>query len=298
MESPNKESFAIKLSILGAAIMAITGIAGALFGNSISLLFDGLNTLFGIGISLAGLKISKLLKIKYSKRFNFGHYSLEPLFVLTNGLLLLGLAVSLFITSVQTIIAGGRKIELDVVIVYLLFSVVLCSTVALILRHYSKKTKSELVHTDSINWALDALISIVVSLAFLMSVWLNKTKYSFLVPYLDPGITIILILCFVYQPLKLIKSGVMDLLQVSPPSNLNYQIKEKLMVDKDKYGFEDVKILAAKIGRTKVIEVMCFYSEDFKIKNIKDLEILDNKIKAEVESYDENLDVKVTFHAL
>ena len=103
MASNNKESFAIKLSIYGSIIMAITGILASILGNSISLLFDALNTLIAIVISIAGLHISKLLKIKYSSRFNFGYYSFEPLFVLINGLLLMTLAVSLFISSIQTI---------------------------------------------------------------------------------------------------------------------------------------------------------------------------------------------------
>ncbi len=294
----NKESFAIKLSIYGSIIMAITGILASLFGNSISLLFDALYTLIAMTISIVGLRISKLLKIKYSLRFNFGYYSFEPLFVLINGLLLMGLAVSLFISSIQSIFNGGRIIELAVVTEYLIFSVIVCSSLTIILKYFAKKTKSEILHTESINWMLDALISVVVLIVFLLSIWLKQTSYNFLVPYLDPGITIILILFFVYQPIKLIKSGVYDLLLAAPPIIFIEEIKEKLLESKQKYGFQEIKINAAKIGRTTCIEIICSYDKNFEIKSIDTIDKLKSQIKTEVESYSQNLDVKISLNSI
>lgn len=291
----NKESFAIKLSIYGSIIMAVTGILASLFGNSISLLFDALYTLIAMTISLVGLRISKLLKIKHSLRFNFGYYSFEPLFVLINGLLLMGLAVSLFISSIQSIFNGGRIIELAVVTEYLIFSVLVCSSLTFALKYYAKITKSEILHTESVNWMLDALISVVVLIVFLMSLWLKHTQYHYLIPYLDPGITIILILFFVYQPIKLIKSGVSDLLLIAPPLKTTEEIKEKLICNKQKYGFKEININAAKIGRTTCIEIICFYDKNFEIKTIETIDNIKNQIIAEVESYSQNFDVRVSF---
>ncbi len=294
----HKESFAIKFSIGGAVVMAIMGLLAAIFGNSMSLLFDSLNTILGIAISTAGLRISHLLKIKYSKRFNFGYYSFEPLFVLANGLLMLVLAVSLFITSVQTILDGGRKVELPIVTSYLVFSITVCCVEAIVLRRLSKKVKSELVHTESINWLFDTLTSLVVLGAFLLSIPLKHTSYRYLVPYLDPGITIVLIICIIYQPIKLIKSGSFDLLRMAPSSKRMGEIKEKLMDQREKYGYSDIKILAAKAGRTTCVEVICLYHKNFEITTIDKLDTLRKKIKEEVENEFENLEVTVTFNTL
>ena len=291
----HKESFAIKFSIWGSVITATAGVLAAIYGHSRSLLFDALNTVIGITISSAGLWISKLLKIKYSKRFNFGYYSFEPLFVLANGLLMLGLAVSLFITSIQTILRGGRQIELPVVIQYLIFSVIVCSTQAIILRYFSKKTKSELLRTESTNWLFDTVVSLVVLGAFLNSLWLKNTSFKFIIPYLDPGITIILILVILPQPIKLTKSGLFDLLRAAPPHKIIAEIKEKLMGNKHHYGFSEIEIHAAKIGRTTSIEIICFYNKNFEIGTIEKLDTLGNEIKTEVENFKQNLDVRVTF---
>ncbi len=293
-----KESFAIKLSIYGSVIMAITGILASIYGNSISLLFDALYTLIAMLISIAGLRISKLLKIKYSSRFNFGYYSFEPLFVLINGLLLMILAFSLFMSSIQSILNGGRIIELAVVTEYLIFSIIICSSLTFVLKYYARKTKSEILLTESINWMLDALISVIVLFVFLMSFWLKNTQYSFLIPYLDPGITIILILFFVYQPIKLIKSGIFDLLLAAPPKKFIEEIKEKIIGNKHTYGFTEIKINAAKIGRTTYIEIICFYNKNFEIRTIEILDTLKNQIKIEVENFSKNLEVKVSFKTL
>lgn len=295
MASNFKESFAIKLSIYGSVIMAITGILASIFGNSISLLFDAVYTVIAMTISMAGLRISKLLKIKYSERFHFGYYSFEPFFVLINGLLLMTLAISLFVSSIQSIIIGGRIIELAVVTEYLIFSIVVCSSLTFILKYYAKKTKSEIIQTESINWMLDALISVIVLIVFLMSLWLKNTKYSLLIPYLDPCITILLILFFVYQPIKLIKSGISDLLLAAPPKKFIEELKGKLICKKNKYKFITIDINAAKIGRTTCTEVICYYDKNFEIKTIEELDKLTKDIKAEVESYSHNLEVKVLF---
>lgn len=278
--------------------MAITGIIASIFGNSISLLFDALYTIIAMSISLAGLRIAKLLSIKYSPRFNFGYYSFEPLFVLINGLMLMALAVSLFISSIQSIADGGRLIKLEVVTEYLLFSVIVCGSLTLILKYYSKLTKSEIVHTESVNWLLDALISVVVLLVFLMSLVIDGTQFGFLIPFLDPGITIILIICFIYQPYKLIKSGVLDLLRAAPPKKMLDEIKDKLISNQQKYGFIDVTVLAAKTGRTTLIEIEVFFDKSFEIKTIELLDSLKNNIKSEIETYSQNLDVKVYINCL
>lgn len=293
-----KETFALKLSIYGSIIMAITGILASIFGNSISLLFDAFYTLIAMSISIVGLRIAKLLNTKYSPRFNFGYYSFEPLFVLINGLMMMTLAITLFISSIQSILNGGRIIELAIVTEYLIFSVVLCSSLTLILKYYSKITKSEILKTESINWLLDALISVVVLFVFLMSLWLEKTKYSFLIPYLDPAITIVLIICFVNQPYKLIKSSVLDLLLAAPPKKIIDEINEKLNNIKQKFGFSDVKIFAAKVGRTIILEVDVYYDKNFEIKTIEALEILKSQLQNEVESFSQNLKVKISIISL
>ena len=298
MNIKQKESFAIKLSIYGSVIMAVTGIIASIFGNSISLLFDALYTLIAMSISLAGLRIAKLLNVKYSPRFNFGYYAFEPMFVLINGLMLMTLAVSLFVSSIQSIFNGGRMIELAVVTEYLIFSVIICSSLTLILKYYSKLTKSEIIHTESINWLLDALISVVVLLVFLMSLVLDSTQFSFLIPFLDPGITIVLIICFVYQPYKLIKSGVMDLLRAAPSKAVIDAIKEKLVSNQQKYGFKDVKIFASKIGRTTIAEIVVFYDKNYEIKTVETLTLLKKQIQTEVESFTRNLEVTVSINSI
>lgn len=293
MAFKNKESFAIKLSVYGSVVMALTGILSSILGNSITLLFDALYTLIAMMISLAGLRISKLLNVKYSARFNFGYHSFEALFVFINGILLMILAVSLFISSIQSILDGGRAIELEVVIVYLVFSFIVCGTLTVILKYYAKKTKSEILQTESLNWLLDTLISLVVLGVFFTSIYLEKSNYKYLIPYLDPAVTILLILCFVYQPIKLIKSGLFDLLRAAPPKKLIAEIRERLLSHKDTYRFTDIEICAAKVGRTSLVEISCIYPKDFEIKTLETIETLRNQIKTEVESYSHHLEVKV-----
>ncbi len=73
---------------------------------------------------------------------------------------------------------------------------------------------------------------------------------------------------------------------------------EKLINNKNKFGFTEIKIYAAKIGRTTRIEVICFYDKNFEIKTIEIFDTLKNQIRIEVENYSQNLEVKVLFKTL
>ncbi|MFQ3580155.1 MAG: cation diffusion facilitator family transporter [Bacteroidales bacterium] len=298
MNLNSKEYLAIKISVLGSLIMGLTGVLASIYANSISLLFDAFYSLTAMLISIVGLRIAQLLKVKYSPKFNFGFYALEPFFVLLNGILLMVLAISLFIPSVKAILNGGRNIELDVVLEYLIFCVVFCGIFTIILKIYAQKTNSHIISTDAATWLFDTLISFAVLVAFFITYLLHNTPWEFLIPYTDPGITIVLILSLIYQPIKFIISGLSGLLQMSPGEKVLIEIKETITKSKKHLGFSDIRVLASKVGRTILVEIHCLYASDFEIRNIETIENIRNEIIELIQSQYQDMNVKVLFEKI
>ena len=291
----NKETFAIKLSIFGSAFVAVLGIGISLWGNSMSLLFDALHTFIAMLISVAGLRIANLLKIERSEKFNFGYYLLEPFFVFINGVLLLGLVGALLYSSIESLLNGGRLIEIEVVTGYLLFCTIYCTALWLILKSCYHQTKSEIVLAESVNWMLDALICIVVFIAFCISFLIKGTKYEFIIPYIDPTITLILVFTLINQPLKLTMSGLKDMLKMAPSKTFLEEIKSKLDHDKLILGINEYELKVAKMGRFYQIELTCIFDKNEELKNFEALNALNIRIKSHVQGYYEHLKVTVLF---
>ena len=107
-----------------------------------------------------------------------------------NGVLLLGLAAILLYSSIESLLNGGRLIEVEVVTGYLLFCTLFCSALWLIIKSYYKKVKSEIILAESVNWMIDALISTVVFITFGISCFLKGTKYEFIIPYINSYVNV------------------------------------------------------------------------------------------------------------
>jgi cation diffusion facilitator family transporter len=211
------ESRALKISIFSALFFAVVGIIIAVIVRSNALLLDGGYSLISAIMAFVGLKIARLIQIRWSKQFHFGYYAFEPFFVALKGMLIFITAVLAFASSIESFAHGGQDVETSIILWFLTFSIATCSLLALYLKHQAKKCSSSLLRAESSSWVLDTALSAGALLAFSLSIPLRHSHYNQLVPYIDPIITITIVLLILIEPLKLIRSGVLDLLLAAPP---------------------------------------------------------------------------------
>jgi cation diffusion facilitator family transporter len=273
------ESRALKVSIFAGLLFALLGIIIAIITRSNALLLDGGYSFIAAIMAFVGLKIAKLIQIQWSKRFHFGYHAFEPFFVALQGILILIAAFLALASSIESLIHGGRDVEVKLILWYLIFSTVACFLVTYYLKVHSKKLNSSLLLAESSAWMLDTALCIGAFLAFSLSIPLKHSHYSHYIPYIDPVITIIIILLIMIEPFKLIKSGVLDLLLAAPPSSTLEAMQLKLDPIQELYGFKRIDIFASKAGRVLFITVYCVCPEHFSIGSVETLDEITGTIR-------------------
>ena len=146
----------------------------------------------------------------------YGFAQVESLFVLIKYCILLGVDVVLVLNCVKTILSGGNEVDANVVAVFELAVSAGCVLMYLVLTRFQKKYSSPSSKAELFIWKLDALSTLGVGCAFLLNLILMRTSLSFICPYVDPGIAIILAIILIKEPIEMILDSLRSLVLFAP----------------------------------------------------------------------------------
>ena len=190
--------------------MVVAGLA-----ESQAVLLDGMFNAVYVVVALVTLKVSRLVQRPDDRRFPFGYAYFEPLINAVKGLLMLGIAVVALVGAVDALIHGGREVAAGMAVGYAVFAMSIGFGVMAIMARVARTTDSPLVRADVKNWGINGAISSVVGLAFGTIFLLRGTRFSFLVPYVDPGLVTLMIVATLPVPLKMVWSSLGELVSAS-----------------------------------------------------------------------------------
>src|SRR4051812_33406828 len=105
------EQSALKLSILVTALTGIAGIAAGFMIGSRAIMFDGMYSFVDVVMTFGALAVSKLLMQEPTRRFQFGHWHLEPLVVAVESAILATVCVYAAINAVLGLTSGGHAVS-------------------------------------------------------------------------------------------------------------------------------------------------------------------------------------------
>lgn len=212
----NTERRALWLSAGGALAVAVVGLVVAGIAESQAVLLDGMFNAVYVVVALVTLKVSRLVQRPDDRRFPFGYAYFEPLINAVKGLLMLGIAGIALVGAIDALLHGGREVAAGLAVGYAVFAMVIGFGVMAIMARAARTTDSPLVRADVKNWGINGAISAVVGLAFGAIFLLRGTRYSFLVPYVDPGLVTLMIIVTLPVPLKMVWSALGELVSAAP----------------------------------------------------------------------------------
>lgn len=179
----------------------------------------------------------------------YGFSQVESLFVLIKYSILLGVDVVLVLNCIKTILKGGNEVDASVLAVFELAVSAGCVIMYIVLRRFQKKYSSPSIKAELFIWKLDALSTLGVGCAFLVNLILIRTPLSFICPFVDPGIAIILAIALIKEPIEMIFDSLRSLVLFAPDE----EIKEKLQTVCEEvlkeYGCELTYLDIIKTGR-------------------------------------------------
>lgn len=150
---------------------------------------------------------------------------METVFIVVKGVTMIAATVGLIANSINILIHGGRQISFDTVAGFELFACILGVIVTIYLRRKNKGLNSPIVKAEMQGWKIDSMISIGMTAAFFLPVFVEALWVQRVSPYLDALFTMILSVVMLPVPIKTVSSAIRDLLLISPEEEIVLDIK-------------------------------------------------------------------------
>jgi cation diffusion facilitator family transporter len=275
------ERKALRISIFGYSLLGILAVV-ALKSQSEAIMLDGFFNFVSFVMSLVTLHVSNLLRISYDRRFQYGFMPFEPFVNVVKGLIILVVCGFALVSSIDALIDGGRELSPGMAVIYSVIATTGCIVVFFIQKQYAKKVDSPLLALDIATWKLSGFISSAVAVGFGAAYLLSRTEYSWIVPYIDPVMVVILVLVMIRLPLSAMKEGIGDLLLGAPPGEMQAGIKEKVSAVLSGFPMERHSVRMVKVGRHIFVSVFILLSAERPISTVEDLDRIRQGIDGEL----------------
>lgn len=241
------------MSLVFSVVIAVGAlILGVVTGTRI-IVFDGAYMAIGLVLTWASLQAARAAASGPTRRFPFGRDALGPLMVVIQGLALAGTLVVAAGDALVVIRDGGAEASVLVISLYGLVTGVIGLGGAWWLRRAAHG--SDLVAAEAAQWQAGSVLSVIMVVGAGVVVLLDLTSYRDLARFADP--VLVLVACGVLAavPVRLVRSGINELLEGAPPPRLAAKITAAIETVRARFDLPEPIVRAGKVGMKVYVEV-------------------------------------------
>ncbi len=277
-EKLKKEGKILKLSVLLSTLFTMSEIIMAFISNSKALLMD---SIFAIADVIIILIISFLLPLIYkpvTEKRPYGYSQIESIFIIIKGISVAIIAAFLIKDNIEVLATGGSELDCALLMFYQIIEVILFIGVYSYLKKKAKKVDTPVIESDLVGWKIDTAQGMGMFVSFFLQFILKYTNLSFIVPYIDSTVAILISILMIKEPIEMVIDAFKSLVLFAPEKETMEEIKEIVSRKIKKYPYEVTFYDIVRTGRKIWIELY-IKSDDMNI-NLKELK----KAKKDVES--------------
>jgi len=279
----NQEQKTLLYAAVGQLFFACLGMVFAFLTDSAAIMLDGFFSLIGFGISLLTIRVARLVQQPDDRWFHFGYARFEPLLNLTKGIVILGVCGISLASAIQALLHGGRELNLGPAVVYSILAVVGCFAVAVLLARAARRTGSPLIDVEVHTWRIDAIMSLGVLGAFAAAYFIDRTRWSHFVDYVDPALVILLVLAVIATPIRIVWDGLGELMGAAPEEAVQQEVEAKLEELLEGYPVTKTVLRMEKVGRVSYLLAHVVVEAGFPVGSVEELDNLRRKIAAGIQ---------------
>lgn len=250
MENETDELQALRVSIGGALMMALIGLLFAWITSSEAILLDGVFSGIGFIMAILTLKVARLVTRPDDEHFHFGYAHFAPLINVIKSLIMISLCVFAMAVAVDSLLSGGRTLDMGTAVVYGGVSTLGCIVIAAYLLRAARRTGSVLVELDARSWIIDSLLSAAVLMSFVAGYVAAGSRFAPYVGYLDPLLVTVLCLVLLPIPLNILHRNGREVLLFAPDVALQRWVDEIFREQSATLEIRDHRIRLLKMGNT------------------------------------------------
>ncbi|QPN59908.1 cation transporter [Synechococcus sp. CBW1002] len=252
----NQDSRALQFAVGVNLIMAVAGAIASWLCNAQALALDGLVSGLNALMILAGGHLSTQVLRPPDRRFPFGYWALETLYVGSRSLLLLGILLFAAISSIDRILAQrhGASITPPWIGGIVIYACLMAALGLLVAWNHHRHWKiggrqSQLLAMERRATLVGAAISAGLGLAFAVTPLLLDTPLAGMVPVSDAWIVLLLSGILVVAPLRSLRDAVSELGGVAARSTVRQAVLNIVRQELNAQGIRLVDDAVFTLGR-------------------------------------------------
>ena len=249
------EKVAMRISFIGTVVFAAAEFLIFLVAGSRAVLMDFVFDFVDVILIGPLMVLIPFLYKPASERHPYGYGQVESLFIIMKYLALVIVDIDLLYDNVRTIIGGGQMIDAGAVFLYEMISSIGTLAMCLVLKHLSRKYESMIIEAEIYSWKIYVYTSAGLALAFLLTIFLKKTPYAFVTPYMDPVITSVMAIVLIIRPIREIAANTRNLLLFSAPPETVEEVRAVAEEELRKYSCDINFLEVIQTGRKTWVEI-------------------------------------------
>jgi len=238
---------AARTAVATAGGLALIKLITGLLTGSMAVLASAVDSVLDILMSGVNYLAIRQAEQPADQTHPFGHGKFETLATLIQSMVITISGAWIIFESIRRLLSG--VVELARVgggIGVLLFSTVASWLIAGYLRRVGKATDSSALQADSLHFSMDVYTNMALLIGLVVIYFVD-------VPWLDPGLSLLVGIYILSEAVKLIRHGLRDVLDVELPEALRQQIAELIKAQGDDLvGFHNLRTRRA--GSQKLMD--------------------------------------------
>lgn len=244
-----KEKTILFISFFAGLLFAVIEFVFAIFTGSQSVLMDSLYDASELVFIVFILFLTPLFHQPISEKRPYGFYQVESIIIIIKNFMMISVSAGVSAEVIRSAFAGGNPVDGLLISFFQLTLGLLSVAVLILMNRYNKALSSPTVAAEILGWKIDVYYSLGLSIAFFASAFLEKTPLSFIAPYFDQIIAVVIMLLTLPDTIKMLVSSIGDVFLFPPDEGTVKAIKDICESELPKWGFEPTFYDITRTGR-------------------------------------------------
>ena len=269
------------ISFWSGVLFAVSEFFMAVYSSSQSIMADTIYDSIELFLIGATIFVIPLFYKPVNEKHPFGYSQFESLLILIKGMMFIAVMIAIITNNVQIILRGGNSIDHMQVSIFEIVLSIISLGILLVLVHINRKVTSPTIDAEIAGWKIDVITSLGVSLSFYISTFFESTSLAWITPYFDQIVAIVLCLCMMPEPVKMIEESFRSLMMFSPDETIIEDIKTRTGKVLEAYPFVPVFYDITTTGRRLWISI--YFTTQHDLMSFTELEVADALLKKELQ---------------
>ncbi len=251
------------VSLAGSILVALLEAFMAYFLHSKTILMDFVFACFDLVMMYPFIALIPYLYKPVSEERPYGFSQVESLFVCIKYGVLLTVIVNLIIENAKVLLGGGHTVDAGVLVGFEVILNIFSIVLYFVLRHFSEKYASSIIKSELYMWKVDIVSTCSIIFAFAAQLGLQKTAYTFVIPYIDSTVAILIALFLLKEPIEQIIKNLKELILFAPKEEVMEQIRRVVEESMEQTDYLLTFLDVIQTGRKTWVEIYVKSKNDF-----------------------------------